>query len=464
VLLPCVSFFAEQGYAASAQLVAMHIDFKEKAHKTQVVFEFDKKIEYQQTTSSISVQFKFLNTTRSDFTLPPVDPSDPFLENRQFPLNENNTTDLSLFLFLRQGAEPRTPFWRYNSANRPQLVIEIGAVPSGEEEKKPQRSEKSADKAVKMSTVEGAHKKSQAKEDDWDFEEQTKFDGSLANSLLVSTLATAPKDSQDTLPDSVASQPEANNLPIMNPLSIFSQTEDVETEPNDEEIIISSVAELKDTIVVGHVDQSSIIAVLGWKGWFVKAQEVWSYAQIPIDLLLATGLIMLWVRLRKSQRQLKELTIHQTDVSSQDFDTILQNANSGISDLPSIDTPVHDDSSPQSQESYATQVSPQFDEIQTEPAASITSVQSGPSPEDMRKALEQISSAVGTLMAQYSTNPAKDPRLAEPNIDEAVVEDDRSVKAVVRKMNAEGTDQAQIAQQLGITREEVALMLSISED
>ena len=451
MLLPCVSFFAEQGHAASAQLVAMHIDFKEKEHKTQVVFEFDKKIEYQQTTSSISVQFKFLNTTRSDFTLPPVDPSDAFLENRQFPLNENNTTDLSLFLFLRQGAEPRTPFWRYNSANRPQLVIEIVAVPSGEEEKKPQRSEKSAGKAVKMSTVEGAHKKSQAKEDDWDFEEQTKFDGSLANSLLVSTLpilATAPKDSQDTPPDSLASQPEANNLPIMNPLSIFSQTEDVETEPNDEEIIISSVAELKDTIVVGHVDQSSIIAVLGWKGWFVKAQEVWSYAQIPIDLFLATGLIMLWVRLRKSQLQLKELTIHQTDVSSQDFDTILQNANSEISDLPSIDTPVHDDSSPQSQES----------------AASIASVQSGPSPEDMRKALEQISSAVGTLMAQYSTNPAKDPRLAEPNIDEAVVEEDRSVKAVVRKMNAEGTDQAQIAQQLGITREEVALMLSISED
>jgi len=102
VLLPCVSFFAEQGHAASAQLLAMHIDFKEKEHKTQVVFEFDKKIEYQQTTSSISVQFKFLNTTRSDFTLPPVDPSDAFLENRQFPLNENNTTDLSLFLFLRQ--------------------------------------------------------------------------------------------------------------------------------------------------------------------------------------------------------------------------------------------------------------------------------------------------------------------------------------------------------------------------
>ncbi|MFB3040601.1 MAG: hypothetical protein ACE1ZS_02190, partial [Candidatus Poribacteria bacterium] len=343
----------------------------------------------------------------------------------------------------------------------------------------------------------GTRKKSQAKEDDWDFEEQTRFDGSLANSLLVSTLAIVPKDSQDTSPnsqdtppDSVASQPETNDLPIMNPLSIFSQTEDVETEPNDEEIIISSVAELKDTIVVGHVDQSSIIAVLGWKGWFVKAQEVWSYAQIPIDLLLATGLIMLWVRLRKSQLQLKELTIHQSDVSSQasnqldratvpeafdedseildtpsqDFGTILQNANSGISDLPSIDTPVHDDSSPQSQESNATEVSPQFDEIQTEPAASIASVQSGPSPEDMRKALEQISSAVGTLMAQYSTNPAKDPRLAEPNIDEAVVEDDRSVKAVVRKMNAEGTDQAQIAQQLGITREEVALMLSISED
>ena len=276
----------------------------------------------------------------------------------------------------------------------------------------------------------------------------------------------------------------------MNPLSVFFQTEEVETEPNDEEIIINSVAELKDAIVVGHVDQSSIIAILGWKGWLVKAQEVWSYAQIPIDLLLATGLIMLWIHLRKSQRQLKELIIHQTGVSSQaseqldratvpetfdedseildtpsrDFDTILQNANSGVSDLPSMDLPVHDHPSPQSRESYATEVSPQFDEIQTEPAASIASVQSGPSPESMRTALEQISSAVRILMAQYSTNPAKDPRLAEPNIDEAVVEDDRSMKAVVHKMNAEGINQAQIAQQLGITREQVALMLSISED
>jgi hypothetical protein len=155
--------------------------------------------------------------------------------------------------------------------------------------------------------------------------------------------------------------------------------------------------------------------------------------------------------------------------NADDFDEVLQDTIvEGTEPLP-LDAELQQDPEPQTEKEIvqASNTLPQTlsrrARTQTG-SADLESVSEDVSTEDMRDALSRIGSEIETLMENAPANLADDNEGNEEAEEETVIEDDRSLNAIVRRMSHEGMSQSQIAQQLGLPREEIALILSIGND
>ncbi|MCZ6679170.1 MAG: hypothetical protein O7E52_18210 [Candidatus Poribacteria bacterium] len=480
VALLCTVVFVRISYADGAKITAMRIHHHATTKKTRLTVEFNQKVAYEQIPGVMLIEFKLLNTALSDFDLPQVQSSDPILKVFTLtPSTRDNT--VSLILILHKPAKLDL-FWLTDPPDRPRFVIDlrpkIGAAaiaqtPQMEKKQPPEQAppKPAVQESVTQTPASNAEPVKSGEEEAWAFEGEEEFE-----SFSLAKAKQTPAPPPDTTPTVQPSEGENRGIPVLAPIV----PESPQTADTGEGAKIPEGNELKNAMIVQTDAPRPTVSDSGWSPPFSQAKDSWMYFQILLDLLLVGGLVWLSLRLRRNNRLLREIAAHPFDaearVASQsesdftvnaedaaDFDEVLQTE---VAELPPLDN-FRQEPTPQTQEPplARAEVIPTPNAASEAPSRNSRTqpIPANPtvSTEDMKQALAQISSEIEELMDQ---GPATSAHEIEVDEETVLEEADQSLEAVVLRMTEEGMGESQIAQQLGLPREEIALMLSLANN
>ena len=407
-----------QNAEATTTLKAMRYDAKRQS--TRMVLVFDQQASYEQITRTMLIELRFSDLTVGDFVRPRMSPSDRILKD--FTFNQTKVEGVvSLILILHKRTTPSL-FWLDSP---PRLVIDLKPALGT-----PTPAEPTSTPAIEGAGERGSYGDSTVLRQPHRVGSVSEASGQVAATHEPELEETGFETLQEF--EALSLQPERVSLPnqipersALNPLVDAPQQQRIPVDAIDNARIVQT--ELPAPAPAVQATSSS-----AWARLRSVNGVSWKHIQLALDVVLIATVVLLWLRLRQVNRKLGELAVKTP--KAQHFDAVLAETVKATQETPSA--------------------------FSHQPSA--TSRQ----PERFLPKTRSWKLEADGLAKRQASSVKRHSAIRNPKSEgeeETVIEDDKSLKSVVRRMAKQGMSEAQIAMQLGLPREEIALLLSIKD-